>query len=46
MYPKITCDYNIQFMNHSTQKLFNPNIDLSTISNKKLTNTWIKPLKK
>ena len=46
MYPKITCDYNIQFMNHSTQKLFNPNIDLSAISNKKLTNTWIKPLKK
>ena len=44
-YTKITCDYNIQFMGNQTQKLFNPNLDLSKVSHHTLENRWIIPLK-
>tara|TARA_B100000965_G_scaffold327374_1_gene290164 strand:+ start:528 stop:1826 length:1299 start_codon:yes stop_codon:yes gene_type:complete len=44
--PKITCEYDIQFMGKSRpQKLFSPEIDLAMIAENKLTHKWIYPLK-
>ena len=45
-FAKISCHYEVNFMGKYKQLLFSPEKDLTKISEKKLTNKWVKALKK